>query len=109
MVENQEISARQILDVTVEPGGQFWLATSEGMFRYAPLPWRKDQALAKLDLPVHSLATDAQGQLWFLAGNSLHSLAEERPAEFPLNPDKLPALQSSRALFAFRDGSLLLN
>lgn len=35
----EEISVRRIFDVAVEPGGAFYLATSEGMFRYAPLIW----------------------------------------------------------------------
>ena len=40
-MESEESSARQYYDVAVEPGGAFWLATSDGLFRYAPLTWRR--------------------------------------------------------------------
>ncbi len=40
VIESEESSARQYYDVAVEPGGAFWLATSDGLFRYAPLTWR---------------------------------------------------------------------
>ena len=40
MTENEEVAARQYYDVAVEPSGIFWLATSDGLFRYAPLTWR---------------------------------------------------------------------
>jgi signal transduction histidine kinase/ligand-binding sensor domain-containing protein len=109
MVENEDISARQFFDVAVEPGGRFWLATSEGMFRYAPLPWRSERAVRKLGLLVHSLATDDRGRLWFLAGNNLHMLSNEQHQEYGLPTGSLRALQSSRALFALKDGSLIIN
>src|SRR5262249_18470193 len=35
--EHEEVSARQYFDVAMERNGNFWLATSEGLFRYAPL------------------------------------------------------------------------
>ena len=36
--------ARQYSDLAVEPGGAFWLATSDGLYRYALPQWRKPPA-----------------------------------------------------------------
>jgi signal transduction histidine kinase len=41
-VVHEEISFRRIHDVAVEPGGAFWLATSDGLFRHAPTLWQPD-------------------------------------------------------------------
>jgi signal transduction histidine kinase len=35
----EEIQANRIFDVAIEPGGAFWLATSMGVYRYAPPLW----------------------------------------------------------------------
>jgi len=40
MSVNNEVSAQRFSDIAVEPNGVFWLATSDGLFRYAPLAWR---------------------------------------------------------------------
>lgn len=40
LAEYQEISAPEFNEVAMEPGGTFWLATSDGLFHYAPPLWR---------------------------------------------------------------------
>ncbi len=60
LTENEEIAARQYFDVAVEPSGVFWLATSEGLFRYTPLTWRSPSLGASADSLVHTLTGDAR-------------------------------------------------
>ena len=43
MTEYEDITARAYNDLAIEPGGAFWLATSDGLFRYAPLAWRSSR------------------------------------------------------------------
>ena len=73
-VENEEISAGQIFDVEMEPGGAFWLATADGLFRGAPSLWQKPGPVRDLDAPVQCMTLDEEGRFYFIAGNQLHML-----------------------------------
>ncbi len=44
-VPSTEIAVRPIFDVAVEPGGAFWLATADGLFRNADPIWKPPVAL----------------------------------------------------------------
>jgi signal transduction histidine kinase len=107
-MENEEISAWHYFDAAIEFGGIFWLATSDGLLRFAPLAWRTPGAAQRIASPVSCLATDEGGRLWFVAGNSLHSLHEERSQEYPLPAAAGKAPPAIHALFPLKDGSLLL-
>jgi signal transduction histidine kinase/CheY-like chemotaxis protein len=61
-------------DVLTEPGGGFWLATSEGLAHYSPPIWRTPAEVADVDAPVHSVMEDRQGRLWFAATEYLLEL-----------------------------------
>jgi hypothetical protein len=74
MVENEDLPVRQFNDAAVEPGGAFWLATADGLFRYAPPLWRTPGPLRSSDAPVRCPVEDAEGRFWFLSGSGL-----ERP------------------------------
>ncbi len=70
MSEYEEISARSYNDLAIEPGGAFWLATSDGLFRYAPLAWRSLAGAQRAGSPIRCLAMDNQGRLWHIAGTA---------------------------------------
>ena len=105
--EYREISASQLNEMAMEPGGTFWLATSDGLFHYAPSLWRIPDSIRQINSPVRCLAEDAAGQLWFVATGGLHSLQGEIHREFAL-PDKT-ANDAVRALFPLKNGTLLLD
>lgn len=102
-VESEEISARQFLDVAVEPGGAFWLATSDGLFRHAPPAWQVPLAARNVNSPVHSLLADAQDRVWLVAGNSLHMLQGQKSRDFPLPSASL------RSVSLVQNGALVLD
>ena len=106
--ENEDVSARQYFDVAVEHNGVFWLATSEGLYRYAPSLWRTPGAVRGVTSLIHSIAVDAEGRLWFVAGGSLVSLFNERREEHALAPVAARLLQSVRAIYPLKSGKLLL-
>ena len=106
LAEYQEISAPEFNEVAMEPGGTFWLATSDGLFHYAPPLWRSPNPIREINSPVRCFSEDAAGRLWFVAGG-LHSLQGEIHREFAL-PDKM-ADDAVRALFTLKDGTLLLD
>jgi signal transduction histidine kinase len=107
-LENEEISARQFFDVAVEPAGVFWIASSDGLLRFAPLTWRTPSAVQQVGSPVSGLTADQSGRLWFVAGNSLQSLQDEIRREFPLPATVGADGQTVRGLFPLKNGTMLL-
>ena len=107
-VENEESSARQYYDLAVEPGGAFWLATSDGLVRYAPLTWRRPASVHHINSLVHGLAGDEAGRLWFVSGTALHVLQNDRHQEYPLPASISNSVPALLALFPLKNGTLLL-
>jgi signal transduction histidine kinase len=102
-IETDEISARQFFDAAIEPGGTVWLASSDGLFRYTPPIWQMPVAVRQVSIPIHSLASDRQDRLWFVAGGAMHLLQGDLHREFAV-----PVL-SLRSLHTTPSGSLLLD
>lgn len=67
--------ARQYFDMAVEPKGVFWLATSEGLARYAPLAWRSPVSLQEVNPPVQSVLDGSDGRIWFGGPDALSALS----------------------------------
>lgn len=106
LAESEEVSARQYFDVALEPGGIFWLATSDGLFRYDPPVWRTPPAASEVESLVHCVTGDRAERLWFIAGNALHSLHNEERLEYPL-PTAITR-PPPQALYLLRTGVLLM-
>jgi signal transduction histidine kinase len=104
--EVEEASGRQYFDVAVESGGAFWVATSDGLFRYAPLTWRSAPAVRKVNAPVHALAGDEADRLWFIAGSALAMLQKDRCQEFALPATAGHPAPVVRALYPLKDGTV---
>jgi signal transduction histidine kinase len=107
-VETEEVSAREYYDVAVEPSGAFWLATSDGLFRYAPALWRQPRALRGIESLIHGLTADREDRLWFISGNGLHSFHNEVHQEVALPASSPPALRSAATVHSLRNGLLTL-
>ena len=109
VVESEEGTTRQCYGVAVERSGAFWLATSDGLFRYAPLAWREPAAAYGTRSLIQCLAGDEAGRLWFISDNGLQLLHNDRHQQFAL-PSAPPGSSTSvRALFPLKDGTLLLD
>ena len=104
--EVEDIPVRQFFDVAVEVGGAFWLATSEGLFRYAQLLWSCPEPVRDMTLPVRCLATDTEGRLWFCTSSRLHCLAAGKLSEYPI-PASANRLQP-RKLFVLGNEGIVL-
>ncbi|MCC6232787.1 MAG: hypothetical protein IT580_09100 [Verrucomicrobiales bacterium] len=68
------IQAGRIADVAVEPQGIAWLATSEGLFRIAPLPWRAALGFGTEPDPTLAVTSDRRGQTIALTTRAVHWL-----------------------------------
>ena len=109
-LENEGISAGQFFDVIAEPKGIFWVASSEGLVRFAPLTWRSPQISERgspdpqraaalessagretrapasgpdLNTPVYSIQEDARHRLWLATPNALKLVENGRVKSFP--------------------------
>ncbi len=107
LVENEEIAARQYFDVAVEPGGVFWLASSDGLLRFSPSIWQTPAAVSRTNSPISGLAGDRE-RLWFVSGNVLCALPHEG-SEGVLFSTPLRGEQPPRALYPLKNGSVLLD
>ncbi len=107
-VENDEISVGRIFDVEVEPGGAFWLATSDGLIRGAAALWQRPEPVRDLDVTIQCLTMDSEDRLDFVAENKVHVLGNKFHKAFSL-PNGWQNLQTVRAMFPLKNGSLLLD
>jgi signal transduction histidine kinase len=81
----------------------------DGVFRYAPLPWRTPSpAIREAGGPVHGLTRDAAGRMWFLVGEELFAWDETRVQRFAPPAALRRAVQTAQAIFPFVNGRLLL-
>ena len=72
----EKLWAGQYNDVVTEPDEVFWLATSEGLLRYAPSLWRTPLALEELNSHVHAILEDGHQRLWLASGDFLFCLQQ---------------------------------
>ena len=105
--ECDEISARSYFDVAVQPGTTFWLATSDGLFRYAPALWRIPAALKRITSPIRCLASDQVGGVWFTTGANLYLFSGDQLKNFPFPPQIGRNLQD-RQLYVLKNGILVM-
>jgi hypothetical protein len=64
-VEKFGMLAGSLFEVLMERDGGFWLGTSEGIAHYPAHLWTTPDLVRQLDQPVHAIAEDRKGRLWF--------------------------------------------
>src|SRR5207247_1650617 len=108
IIEDEEVAAGSYFDVATEPNGVFWLATSEGLFRHAPLAWRTPLAVRHLNSLVHSIREDSAGKLWFANANSVNSLHDGQWKQYRYPDNAEFNFQAMDLLFSLPNGTMLL-
>jgi signal transduction histidine kinase/ligand-binding sensor domain-containing protein len=107
LAETEEIFARQYFDVALAAGGSFWLATSDGLFRYSPLMWRTPAPVRSMASSVHCLTGDSEGRVWMVAGSRFRMLQNEQLSDYAL-PRLGDRPGAARACFSLKNGTLVL-
>jgi len=80
----EALPAGGIQDVWTLPDGGFWVGAKTGIAKYAPALWRTPPGAPRIETPVHAIAEDAQGRLWFDCTSSLLLLDHDRWKKYPL-------------------------
>ncbi len=97
----------QILDVAVQPRGIFWLASRNGVVRYAPAAWRRP---AHPDSPrggVSHLALDEAGRLWCATDSGLWWRSGERWQHQPWPEEFAPLVPEGVTLHPLAEGGVV--
>jgi signal transduction histidine kinase len=105
---SQEVAVRQFSDLATDAQGVFWLATAEGLFRYAPSTWLKPAPLRELNAPVESMAEDSAGRFWLLETNCLHEMQEDRWRTHALPEWVAKNLHGKPGLFPVGNGNIVI-
>jgi signal transduction histidine kinase len=103
LVEYEGLTARQYFDLAVEPTGAFWLASSEGLFRFAEPAWTTPLALRTQTSPVHCIAADRENRLWFCTSTGLNLVVDEQHYFFPFPPEHARHFQLPRGIYPARE------
>jgi len=107
MTVHADFSAREYFDAASESRGAFWLATSDGLYRYSPPLWRTPGSVRDLGSQIHCLMADENEGLWFVAGTSLHSLRGGKHLEYALPAKNTRPLQHVVGHYLPRPGRLI--
>ncbi|HZV35327.1 MAG TPA: ATP-binding protein, partial [Verrucomicrobiae bacterium] len=102
------IPARHFSDVVVETNGVFWVATSDGLFRYAPFCWRSPADIPQLNSYIHAMAEDREDRLWVASLNGLNLLHNEHWTNYPFPADIATNVSDIRVVFALTNGTVAM-
>ncbi|MHC1767613.1 MAG: hypothetical protein AB9869_25600 [Verrucomicrobiia bacterium] len=104
----ERLWAGQYNDVAAEPGAAFWLASSEGLLRYAPNLWRIPVTMEDVYSHVHALLTDKDNRFWAASNDSLicYTNTEIRQIRWPETMDS--DFGTRDPFYALPDGRLVI-
>jgi signal transduction histidine kinase len=98
----------QYHDVAVQPRGVFWIATLEGLMRYAPLAWRTPEGAEDFNTVVHALMQDNTGGLWCAGADALLEMRDGAWQKHPWPETFEPTFRARDGLFALPNGQIAI-
>ena len=109
LVETDDSLSGVIHKVVPMPGGTFWVATSQGVARYAPPLWRVPPEVSHLRMPVQSVVEDKAGRVWFNFTDRLVSFDGHAWKTYPLPNGVVTSLYQPKTLFLLPDGRIVVH
>jgi signal transduction histidine kinase/CheY-like chemotaxis protein/ligand-binding sensor domain-containing protein len=107
-VEKYGMLAGSLFEVVPERDGGFWLGTSEGIAHYPPHVWTTADPVKQLDQPVHAIAEDRKGRLWFAATDYLLELEGSNWQAYRWPQGMQTQAAQSDTLWAMADGRIAI-
>ncbi len=86
----------QIIDAAFEPGGVYWLATSEGLVRHAPETWRRPPGMGHASLDVLGMVEQRGVGVWMVSPDALYLLRDGQWRTWSWPAGFTPSGQASR-------------
>lgn len=97
-------------DVALQTNGVFWIATPDGVSRYAPALWRPPVALSSFEGSAHAVHFDFKEGVAYVAGpDGLLRYREGVSSLVPWPNDFEPAFQFYDSIYTLADGRLALS
>ena len=106
-VDLDPVISGQFNDV-VPDGNAFWLATSQGLARYAPPIWQLPGDAPEIRGTVNAISQDKQGTLWFTSGALLYSYSGRRWRTYRLPSGAAQDTGKTNSVCPMDNGHLLL-
>ena len=106
-VEQEAPLATQYWDVAVDEQGVFYVATSEGLLRYMPLPWQAPRGLEAEAMPVQFVREDSENRLWCACDSMVMALENGAWKKYFLPGVDVGSPQVSKRLVILPDGHVL--
>jgi len=97
-----------IMDVWAEPDGRFFVAGTQGIAAYLPLPWRSPAGVPPMDAAVHAISEDRLHRMWFAATDSLAVLDHNRWKRYPFPPGAASDYFRTEGLFPLANGEIAI-
>ncbi|MBU6399701.1 MAG: hypothetical protein KGS61_05235 [Verrucomicrobia bacterium] len=106
--EQESSLAGQFLDAALDQKakGVFWLATSEGVMRYAPLTWHSPADLKSPTTAAHAILEDAQDRLWCGTANALLGYRDGQWESYPYPEELDLSFRPGDGLYSLPDGAV---
>lgn len=97
-------------DVAVQPNGVFWLATSAGLIRYAPLLWRAPAEISEAKLAEAACYAITQGEtaLWLATVDGLVRVIENKVDRISWPEDFEPTLAGIDSIYESSAGNVII-
>ena len=107
-VGQDEVSAGLLLDVAVESSEIFFIASSEGLFRYAPSCWQRPFEVNDIDASIQHVIEDRNQRLWFLNSEALLMKHENRWHRYPWPEEGELLFRPSDTIYQSDESHLLI-
>ncbi len=109
-VEKKSVLSGKIRDIAFGEQGEYWVATTQGIAKYAPNMWSKpNYRYSDLSKLVQSIHEDSQGRLWIACKNSFFFFHKDRWTIFYYPNETDPRYENPKAIHSLADGRIVLN
>ncbi len=107
--EGEQLTAGQFFDVAGTGTGVYWMATSDGAVRFAPLPWQIPVGMIPEGVSLYALFRESSGDFWIAASGGMIQTGSSGSRHIPWPADFEAIFRPGESLFSLPDGRLLLN
>jgi diguanylate cyclase (GGDEF)-like protein len=97
----------RFMDAAVD-GDAFWLATEQGLARYAPPLWELPEGAPDLDGVVNAITEGASGDLWFASGHLLIRHSGKNWRTYHLPPGETQGSGKTETVCPMDNGRILV-
>lgn len=65
------VISSEVVDLAMDPAGDFWISTQFGLARKTPWLWQTPPEISGINEPVYSIHEDQQGAVWFTGASKI--------------------------------------